>query len=64
MVLPNSFWNVVTLFEKKPRFIVLLDNVENTNIGDEKNCVDVNVLTLAAVTKFVLKIIVERLEKV
>jgi hypothetical protein len=43
---------------------VLLDVVENTNIGDEKNCVEVTVLALVAVTKFVLKTIVERLEKV
>jgi hypothetical protein len=62
--LPNSFWNVVTLFEKKPKLIVLLDVVENTNVGDEKNCVDVTVLTTVAVTKFVLNIIVERVEKV
>ena len=44
--------------------MVLLENVENTNIGDEKNCVEVTVLVLAAVTKFVLNTIVERLEKV
>jgi len=52
------------LFEKKPKLIVLLDVVENTNVGDEKNCVEVIELTTVAVTKFVLKIIVERVEKV
>ena len=44
--------------------MVLLDVVENVNIGDEKNCVEVNVLTLAAVTKFVLNTIVESVENV
>jgi hypothetical protein len=39
---------------------VLLDNVENSNIADEKNCVEVTVLALADVTKFVLNTIVER----
>ena len=44
--------------------MVLLDVVESSKIEDEKNCVEVTVLALAAVTKFVLNTIVERLEKV
>jgi hypothetical protein len=43
---------------------VLLDVVENVKIGVEKNCVEIIVLVLVAVTKFVLNTIVERLEKV
>jgi hypothetical protein len=38
------------LFEKKPKFIVLIDVVENTKTGDEKNCVELTVLVLADVT--------------
>jgi hypothetical protein len=43
---------------------VLLDVVDNSNVGDEKNCEEVKLLVLAPVTKFVLNTIVERDEKV
>ena len=44
--------------------MVLLDVVETSTVGVEKNRVVESILVLEAVTKFVLKIIVERLEKV